>query len=629
MTRGTVSGICSGDTVTVTATGTFANASPGQNKSVTVSYALSGTDAGNYTAPANETKTANIKEAPSMVVTTANDTVDAYDGVISLRETLTTTANGGYFGTGGVKTVTFASGLTTIKVDSEFALNANHSGLVINGDNRIVFSGQNFSVFHSYANADYTFTGLTFQEQHNCNFGGALWCDNDYMQFNPPRGTITFNYCNFVNMAGSTAAAIHFTGTNGVLNNCYAKWNAGSAVINNWYGNLTVNNSTFENNVTHVISSSIDSNNNLTLSISGSTFSNNSGGSYGGAIYADMSTVNITDCTIKKNTSTYGGGAVYVENRVSTVTVSGTTFEENTAGGQGGAICFVSYSPGSALTVTTSNFSANKANGGNGGAISLAGIGPTIRRTTFTGNSSSGSGGAIYTSYGETHTYESCEFTTNKASSSGGAIFSESPNPANITMTNTIVKGNHADSIGCVYAAASGTKTLTQCLIVDNTAKSTTAGIYTSTACTLDVSWSTLANNVAGGVAYNDVLIGASNSTYRVTNSIIYNSVTVSNVSVSKTHCIENVAPASLFVAPSSGNYHLKAGSSAINASGVTSGTPTTDLDGNTRAGHGSSYDCGAYEYLSSSAQLPYSDIADAAFASLDEDDFEVDFDVF
>ena len=77
------------------------------------------------------------------------------------------------------------------------------------------------------------------------------------------------------------------------------------------------------------------------------------------------------------------------------------------------------------------------------------------------------------------------------------------------------------------------------------------------------------------------------------------------------------------------GDYTLKAGSVAIDASGVNSGDPETDLAGNPR-GVGSAYDCGAFEYQGASpTSLPYSDVADAVFASLDKDELAVDFDVF
>jgi parallel beta-helix repeat protein len=65
-------------------------------------------------------------------------------------------------------------------------------------------------------------------------------------------------------------------------------------------------------------------------------------------------------------------------------------------------------------------------------------------------------------------------------------------------------------------------------------------------------------------------------------------------------------SPAALFVNPASGDYHLKAGSPAIDA-GLTLPTVTADLEGNSRP-QGSGYDIGAFEYASGPPpQLPLS----------------------
>ena len=78
-------------------------------------------------------------------------------------------------------------------------------------------------------------------------------------------------------------------------------------------------------------------------------------------------------------------------------------------------------------------------------------------------------------------------------------------------------------------------------------------------------------------------------------------------------------------------DYHLVAGSPAIDLVSSPTNPPATDLDGNVRPA-GTNYDAGVYEFGAvppSPAELPYSDAADAAFASLDDDDLAVDFDAF
>jgi hypothetical protein len=69
VTAGVLSGVISGDTVTVTAVGTFDQADVGTGIEVTVVYTLSGADAGNYTKPANVSGTGSITKATGRTVT--------------------------------------------------------------------------------------------------------------------------------------------------------------------------------------------------------------------------------------------------------------------------------------------------------------------------------------------------------------------------------------------------------------------------------------------------------------------------------------------------------------------------------------------------------------------------------
>ncbi|WP_235190386.1 YDG domain-containing protein [Lysinibacillus sp. BF-4] len=59
VTAGALTGVVGSDTVTVSATGTFADANVGAGKTVAVAYTLAGAQAGNYTL-ANDTATADI-----------------------------------------------------------------------------------------------------------------------------------------------------------------------------------------------------------------------------------------------------------------------------------------------------------------------------------------------------------------------------------------------------------------------------------------------------------------------------------------------------------------------------------------------------------------------------------------
>jgi hypothetical protein len=159
--------------VTVTATGALPSSQPGL-WDITVTYGLTGADAANYTvSPASEDFQVEISgpEIPSMVVTTADDGVaDPYDNKITLREALgvyfkTNGTVSGYNGeviynTGSNKTITFASGLTTMNPSSGYTLTGTHDGLVIDAksgrQSNIVFDGQTFIIFTQTGAADVT-----------------------------------------------------------------------------------------------------------------------------------------------------------------------------------------------------------------------------------------------------------------------------------------------------------------------------------------------------------------------------------------------------------------------------------------------------------------------------------------
>ena len=98
----------------------------------------------------------------------------------------------------------------------------------------------------------------------------------------------------------------------------------------------------------------------------------------------------------------------------------------------------------------------------------------------------------------------------------------------------------------------------------------------------------------------------------------------------SDTHCASFSDPSVVFVNAAGGDYHPVSGSPAIDwvPAGTAVDPPAKDLDGVDRT-QGGPYDAGAYEFVPSPAELPYSDTADAAFASLGDDDLAVDFDTF
>ncbi len=89
ITVGTVTGIVEGDDVTVSARGAFIDAEAGVGKTVTITYALSGLDAGNYSAPENGSTSANIT-AKALTVTGSTAANKVYDGATATSITVGT-----------------------------------------------------------------------------------------------------------------------------------------------------------------------------------------------------------------------------------------------------------------------------------------------------------------------------------------------------------------------------------------------------------------------------------------------------------------------------------------------------------------------------------------------------------
>ena len=112
------------------------------------------------------------------------------------------------------------------------------------------------------------------------------------------------------------------------------------------------------------------------------------------------------------------GGAIYAE--YSTITITDCVFESNR------------------LVLDEFDFTAW------GGAIAGYGAPMTIERCVFTGNSSEGAGGAIYANNAAI-TVRSCEFTDNAALETGGGIAVEW---VDLTVEGCTFRGNRADWLG-------------------------------------------------------------------------------------------------------------------------------------------------------------------------------------
>jgi putative cofactor-binding repeat protein/predicted outer membrane repeat protein len=210
--------------------------------------------------------------------------------------------------------------------------------------------------------------------------------------------------------------------------------------------------------------------------ITGLTFENGKTSQNGGAILAATSAaLTISDSVFSKNSSPFGGGALFITGAVSILrcTFSGNTVMEGNAGGAifanngtltldhsivsgnssvGGFGLGAGIYSAASVTVTESTISGNTIDfAGTGGGFYNAGV-ATFRNSTVSGNSAGegGQGGAVYNQSGgrlaTTVTILNSTIAGNAASPSGqgGGIFNDST----VSLSNSTLAQNSAGSDG-------------------------------------------------------------------------------------------------------------------------------------------------------------------------------------
>ena len=211
-----------------------------------------------------------------------------------------------------------------------------------------------------------------------------------------------------------------------------------------------------------------------TLSLHNLTIVNGYSPNYGGGIYNQSGTVNVTNSTFSGNTapgpgligSPGGGGGIYNNGNGATVNVTHSTFSGNSASFGGGI-----SNNGGTVNVTQSTFSGNTASFSAGGIYNLPGSTLNVTNSTFSGNSASNTGGGIL-SNGGTVNVTNGTFSGNSASNSGGGI---SNRIGTAKLKNTIIA--NSTSGGNCFNTGGGTITADS----DNLADDNTCGGATVT----------------------------------------------------------------------------------------------------------------------------------------------------
>ena len=339
---------------------------------------------------------------------------------------------------------------------------------------------------------------------------------------------------------------------------------------------------------------------------------NNAASTFGGGVFTYGSHVNMTNVTVTGNNNLAGteqGGGMMMPVTGGTLDSMTITDNEGCCGGAGvwtnGENC--------TWTMTNSIISGNSGNWGAGLAVlggDSTGAEPTLINVTISDNTASGNGGAVW-SNGASPTFENCTITGNTALAE------------NMGGTFWLYNG--------------GDPSLTDCLISENTAPYATAGIWSMSVTTLNLTRVTIADNSGEwnpGVFISDeyddgshtpatltncTITGNSSSnggsiraTYGghidVINSIIWDNATPAEVSI-ESGSVDiiysdidggwdgggNIDDDPLFTDADNGDFTLQPGSPCIDA-----GTADTDSDweDDITDYFGSAPDMGAFEYF-------------------------------
>ena len=316
----------------------------------------------------------------------------------------------------------------------------------------------------------------------------------------------------FTNASSTTITNTRFTENTATGSN-----SNGGAIFNQ--SRMYIKDSVFESNSAKSYGGAIYNINSAFLDVDNSTFNGN-GSMYGGAIYvASGGSANpkVTNSLFEKNVATRRYGAITAGN----ITISTSTFTENTAPEVGAVGIF-----GKGL-LENNTFTENKATSTDsstwgGGAIYLGNNSQTtISSNTFTNNESGTTGGAIGQAKATNSTslanakldITGSTFTGNKAETTGGAIdnyfYKGNTQEGYVYVGDSTFEGNSAANGGAIYnhgeqdsAGNSGAMLIEGSTFTANTSSQYGGAIYNAS--TITINSSVFSGNTANGAA-NDI----------------------------------------------------------------------------------------------------------------------------
>ncbi|HEX4128848.1 MAG TPA: choice-of-anchor Q domain-containing protein [Pirellulales bacterium] len=251
-----------------------------------------------------------------------------------------------------------------------------------------------------------------------------------------------------------------------------------------------------------------------TLNVSNSTIAYNTG-TYGGGIYAYYSTLNFTNTSINNNYSSSEGGAFYDENEV-VLSFTNSTISNN-YGYEGAGFYNYAYVT---MSVNNSTISGNTAYYDGGGIFDYYAAYLTMNNSVLSNNSGGlGEGGGILNYYYAYATIENSAITGNTSEYGGGISNSDD---SVMTVVNTTISGNAASGGsttyggGGVYNDNSSSITLTNSTISNNSAAyDYGGGIFNAATVTLVntiVAGNTIADDPIGSADVYGAVVSSSNN---------------------------------------------------------------------------------------------------------------------
>jgi predicted outer membrane repeat protein len=325
----------------------------------------------------------------------------------------------------------------------------------------------------------------------------------------------------------------------------------------------------------------------------------------GGGIRS-MGPLTLTNVAVLSNTSPIQGGGVYADGKPyivngrfqnnqslgsiggglmspSRVFISGTTFISNSSPGQGGGALVHTYS-----TIVNAWFENNRSLLANGGGLYASGV-VTLTNSTFISNTAFGDGGAVL-AFGQASVYGS-HFINNQSSDQGGAMYVGSF----LVIKQSTFIDNRGGRGGALFHGGYPTR-FENSLFARNTATLAGAHLFLNGPASIDIVNVTMVGTGSGGGTGIHVV----NSSVALTNTIIAShTIGIDNLngSVSQdynlfygngvdtqgvvTGGVHNISGSPGFIDLAQNNYHLGAGSAAIDAG--TDTAVTEDYDGEIR----------------------------------------------